>query len=439
VQPVQSLQPTQTKPNPSRRGDILLILFSSLGIFGLLIRGVYMAITGIQYFNPTDSSSLASNMLNSLAMLFCAGLLLPMFIFSVNHLKGKESIPVIFRTIKFGQAAGLATVWLVVVIIGAVINSLFDFGWAVAAPFFLLGISLPIMSLIWIGAGGLPSGSRRRIWSVFGFGMVGSTVTALLLEYLVIGIAVITYSILAISNPELRIFFDQIKTQVASANTMDIQTLLVSLAPYITNPLVILSVLIFAAILTPMIEEAVKPAIIWFLGKRLHTPAEGFVLGALCGAGFATLEGLMSASGATQMWGFGLVGRAAASLLHITSSGLLGWGIASARLEKRYGRLAMTYLLSISLHGLWNGSAIIAVYGALRMVVGNNQIDTISALFMLGGLGILFIELCLLLAALPLINRHLRKLAIPVAAQMQSDIIAPPAISELRETNGLDS
>ena len=100
--------------------------------------------------------------------------------------------------------------------------------------------------------------------------------------------------------------------------------------------------------------------------------------------------------------------------MHITSSGLLGWAIASARLEKRYtlrvlrGRLALTYLLSVSIHGLWNGSAILTVYGALRTVTQNMQIDLPGMLFMLGGLGMLFLELVLLLTALPLINQRLR-------------------------------
>ncbi|MBE3038794.1 MAG: hypothetical protein IMZ62_08285, partial [Chloroflexi bacterium] len=109
------------------------------------------------------------------------------------------------------------------------------------------------------------------------------------------------------------------------------------------------------------------------------------------------------------------------------------------QLEKRYGRLALTYLLSVSIHGLWNGSAIMAVYGALRMMVQNMQIDFPGVLFALGGLGMLFLELVFLLTALPLINRRLRRSAVPVPAPVQSDIIAPPATSNPRETNGLDS
>ena len=429
----------QPNPNFNRRRDILLLIFSSIGILGLLIRSATLAVTGILTFDPGYGSSLAASLLGALAMLFCAGLLVPVLVYTIKRLKGQEILPVSIRSVKFWQVAVLVAVWVLVVIIGALLASLFAYGWAVAAPLFLLGISLPILSLAWIGAGGLPVGSRRRLWSVYGFGMVGGTVAALLLEYLVIGIAVVVIGVLAVANPELRTVIDQIKTQVANANAGDMQTLLTVLAPYLTNPLVILSILVFAAVLAPLIEEAVKPAVIWFLGKRLGSPAEGFVLGVLCGAGFAMLEGLMAASGTTQMWGFGLVGRAAASLMHITSSGLMGWAIASAQLEKSYGRLALTYLLSVSIHGLWNGSAIMAVYGSLRVMVQNMKIDFLGGFFALGGLGMLFLELILLLTALPLINRRLRRPAAPVPAPVQSDIIAPLATSNPRETNGLDS
>jgi hypothetical protein len=429
----------QTNPKIDHHRDILILILSSISILGLVIRGAYLVVTGILNFDTGHVASLATSMLGALIMLFCVGLLLPVLVYTLKQLKGKEILPTAIRPVKVWQVAVLVSVWVLVVIMGAVISSLFAYGWAVAAPLFLLGISLPILILTWICAGGLPAGSPRRLWSIFGFGMIGGTVTAMLLEYLVIGLAVVVIGVLAAANPELRTIMDEIKTQVTNVKAGDMQALLTVLAPYITNPLIILSILVFAAVLTPLIEEAVKPAVIWFLGKRLHSPAEGFVLGALCGAGFAMLEGLMAVSGATQMWGFGLAGRAAASLMHITSSGLLGWAITSAQLEKRYGRLALSYLLSVSIHGLWNGSAIMAVYGILRTMVQNTQIDFPGALFLLGGLGLLFLELVLLLTALPLINRRLRRTVARRDAPVQPDIIAPLAISNPRETNGLDS
>jgi RsiW-degrading membrane proteinase PrsW (M82 family) len=189
---------------------------------------------------------------------------------------------------------------------------------------------------------------------------------------------------------------------------MDIQNLVSLLAPYLTNPIIILSIFLFAAVLAPIVEESFKPAVIWLLGKNLRSTGAGFALGALCGAGFATMEGLLSVSSGSQMWGFAHAGRAVASLMHIAASSILGWGIASAQLKKQFGRLVLTYLTAISIHGIWNGAAVLAVYGSLRMVTHNNQFDLVGGTCVIVGLAILLLLLIILGIGLPLINHRLR-------------------------------
>lgn len=410
------MQPTAM---PDRRRDILLLIFSIAGILGLIGRGVYLVVSGIASSGPTSLSTLASSILGALSMVFCAALLLPMLVSSIRRLKGQEIHPAKLPPVKLWQVAGLVSVWLFSIVFASIIDGLFDYGWVIAVPFFLLGVAIPVVSLVWIATGGLPSGSWRRLWSAFGIGMAGSTLAAMLLEYLLVGIGVLAAGVLAAANPEWRTVIVQLKDQITNAG--DVQALLTALAPYLTNPLVFLLILAFAAVLAPLIEEALKPAAVWLVGKRLRSPAEGFALGALCGAGFALLEGMMAASEATGMIGFGLAARAASSLMHITASGLVGWGIASARLEKRYGRLALTYLLSVALHGLWNGSALLAVYGALRFSLQSATPDMLGALFVLVGIGLLGLMLVSILVFLPIINHRLRP-----APAARNDIIAPP-------------
>jgi hypothetical protein len=105
----------------------------------------------------------------------------------------------------------------------------------------------------------------------------------------------------------------------------------------------------------------------------------------------------------------------------------MGWAIASVRLEKRYGRLALTYLLSVAIHGLWNGAALLAVYGALRFTLQSATPDLLGMLSVLVGIGMLGLMLVSILIFLPLVNRRLR----PVPAAQNDtpdggDIIAPP-------------
>jgi RsiW-degrading membrane proteinase PrsW (M82 family) len=245
----------------------------------------------------------------------------------------------------------------------------------------------------------------------------------MIFEGLLAGIAVLAAAIVAVFSPEFQRVLQQIWKQATIAS--DVQTILVTLAPYLTNPLVLLLALAFAAVCVPLIEETLKPAAVWLLGRRLRSPAEGFALGALCGAGFAMLEGMQAANGMAQMLGIGLVARAASSLMHVTASGLMGWGIASARLEKRHKRLAGTFLLSVGIHGLWNGSVVLAVFGALRFSLQETSPDLISILLVTAGMGILGFMLIMILVLLPIINLRLRPAPQAIATPRQSDIIAP--------------
>ena len=413
----------QTSYFSNHRRDILLLVFSSTGFVALAGLGIYRAIQGFTS-GITSSNGSPSGLFAAFGMLFCTALLSPVIIYCILKLKGKEIRPASVPPIKFWQVAVLLVIWVFTIILAAILNGLQGYWGLTALPFFMAGIALPVGGLIWVAIGGLPTGSWRRLWAAFTIGMTGSTIGAIFLEYLVIGIVVLAAVLVSAFNPEWLAVLKNVWNQVTNAS--DLQNLLNILAPYLTNPLALLLALLFGSILAPLIEETLKPAAVWLLGKNLRSPAEGFAIGALCGAGFALLEGTIALSGSFQVPGFGLAARSASSLMHITASGLIGWGIASARLEKRYGRLAGTYIISLSMHGLWNGSVILAVYGGLRLTLSGGSSNMLSMLLVLTGVGILILMLLMIMILLPIINRHLR-LNHPIAnTSVHSDIIAPP-------------
>jgi hypothetical protein len=100
--------------------------------------------------------------------------------------------------------------------------------------------------------------------------------------------------------------------------------------------------------------------------------------------------------------------------------------------------LPVTYLLSVSIHGLWNAAVILAIYGSLNVLLENQQMVYLGELVAVGAIGILFLELLVLITALPLINRQLRRSVAFVLVPAQSDIIAPLATSISRKNDGLD-
>jgi len=414
------MQPNLTS---DRRRDILLLIFSIASMLGLVSWGFYPAILRFAITGHFSTTSLASSTSTLISTLFCVGLLLPLLVTSVRKLRGR-AIPVVkLPPIKFWQLAALLGIWLVLIIVGSIVNTRAGYGEVIAALFFSLGIALPIAGIVWIAIGGLPVGSWRRIWATLGISMVGSTLVAVILEYSLVGSAAVVAGLVAAFNPKWLAILQQVRNQLT--NSSDMQALLTTLAPYLTNPLVFLVVLLFTAGVAPIIEETIKPAAVWLIGKRLQSPAEGFALGAICGAGFAMLEGTLAASSMGQMLGIGSAVRLPSSLMHITASGLMGWAIASFRLEKRTWRLVGIFVLSAGIHSLWNGSVLLGIYGALRFTLQNASPDLLGSLLVLTGIGLLGLLLVTIMVLLPILNRRLRTAHPFIEHSSQGDIIAP--------------
>ena len=117
----------------------------------------------------------------------------------------------------------------------------------------------------------------------------------------------------------------------------------------------------------------VKPIGLYFSLGRSWTPASGFALGALSGAGFAIFENLALGVSANT-WLPVMIGRIGPTSIHLLTSGLIGMALVRAKNEKRYLHLLGTYMLSVALHGLWNGMAIFA--GLSAFDVGENFISS---------------------------------------------------------------
>jgi hypothetical protein len=176
------------------------------------------------------------------------------------------------------------------------------------------------------------------------------------------------------------------------------------LAPYLTNPAVIIAALLYIAILVPAIEELFKPLGVWLLAGELDTAAQGFTLGALSGAGYSLVE-TIGVSGQAGEWQSLLFTRIGTGLLHITTSALVGAAIVLAWRERRYVRLAGTYLLAVLLHGLWNALAMLFTFSTLAELM--NQPGRLAPLqpWLIAAMSVLAVGL---FALLMISNRRMR-------------------------------
>lgn len=409
--------------------SMLILIFSVLSMLGLIALGLLQVVQGLSLLlrslaHLTDFA-LALGQMVGLGM--GALLFLPPLLESIRQIRG-EPIGTMELPVLRGRAfLLLAFAWFLALILSTVAAMIGSGGALVATPLGAVGIFLSTLTLGWIGAGGLVHGSRRRLLGAVGLSLTASTMIALVLQYIPILMAIIAGGIVAASDPQLLATIQELQAQLESAHSME--EMLSLLSPYITQPWALGLILLYASVLAPLTEELVKPLAVWFLGRSLRSPAEGFGLGALGGAGFALMEGTLAVSMFTETPYFGLPARLASSLMHVTLSAIMGWGIASALLEKRWKRLIGTYALSVTLHGLWNGGAALVVYGSLRTTLATAMpFDFIALSSMALGvilIGAIFVGVAL---ALPLLNQRLRRDIIPLASLLPE-----------RTSDGLDS
>jgi uncharacterized membrane protein YiaA len=163
-------------------------------------------------------------------------------------------------------------------------------------------------------------------------------------------------------------------------------------------------VLAYIAILVPALEEIFKPLGVWLLAGKLESPAQGFALGALSGAGYALIE-TIGVSNQTVEWASLLFSRIGTGLLHITTSALMGAAIVLAWRERRYLRLIGTYFLVVLLHGLWNTFAMLFTFSGLAELIGQSGFLSTLQPVMIITMSILAIGL---FAILVIFNRKMR-------------------------------
>ena len=270
--------------------------------------------------------------------------------------------------------------------------------WIILPALTVFVIVPPIWLLFGLGTNGIELGSRWRIFGILGLSMTIGPVIMIVLELvLLLGIIIVGLTVVAIQQPVL--FREIVSLGKIIKQETNQEVILKLLAPYISNTSVIAITLGYIALMVPMIEELLKPLAVWIFAKKIESPAQGFAMGLLSGAAFALIESLNASGNGTVEWPLIVSGRAGTSLLHMTASGLVGWGIVSAFREKRTMRFFSAYFTAVAIHGIWNACAIGAGLSAVGESIGRPEwlFNFIPA--MLGGMFVLGIGMFVVLIA----------------------------------------
>jgi hypothetical protein len=268
------------------------------------------------------------------------------------HVLNKPAIQLPFNRIPTWL---IIVIWLVSALLTALVETIVSTPF-VSIPLNLITLVLPVWILIRIALRGLDSGSPELRWGTF---TIGLTVVPLLIgfaETMIIFTAGITAIFWIALNPELFNTIESLSTRLMYTNNPEAITRI--MAPYIYSPVVIGAGLIFFSAIIPIIEELLKPLGVWLSPNKLMTPRQGFAIGVLGGAAYALVESLGMSPGIPQASNLLSIVRAGTDLVHIVTTGLMGWALVSAWRERKFIQLGITYLLVIVIHGSWNALAL---------------------------------------------------------------------------------
>ena len=225
--------------------------------------------------------------------------------------------------------------------------------------FTTLAVAVPLWWFVELGSYKLRRGSLQRFWGLINFEVFAGMPLIIFFEVLAIAAVMIVGGVWLVNQVDFIPLLMTLQTQLM-IDPQDLSILSEQASQIFQKPGVMVTGLLVIVILIPLVEEIFKPLALWFFIKKQWSPAEGFSAGLICGAAFALVESLTAVVSVTQdNWLPTLIARVGTGLLHILASGLTGWALVSAWRDRKFIRLAITYLVSALLHGTWNFFAIL--------------------------------------------------------------------------------
>lgn len=397
---------------PTRSLDwrtIILAIFnilSALIAFGAaVLTAIYSVIQPAFSINTYKGPAPFEAILLASTLALVSALFIPAAYYNIRQILEKDIPAASPKPLNVWQGSLLIAAWIASAVLAQLFFNDEALKWF-SAPFYLLSIILPAYFLLRLATSGLSAGSRLRIWSVLSTGMALGTSFAIVAEIILVILGLAGVVIYLLIHPEQAPIFQQLADKLTSASILD--DVIAAAGSLISSPLTLLAALLFFSVFTPLIEETAKSLTVWLMFNHLDSPAQGFVAGALSGAGFGLLESLLASATPDSSWAATLLVRGMSTMMHILAASLTGWGIASYRLNKRPARMIGMYALAMSLHGLWNASVVMIFFGGMRVAFNSGSSDPLG-LVMVSFSALILITLCFALPiSMGIFNRIIR-------------------------------
>jgi hypothetical protein len=217
----------------------------------------------------------------------------------------------------------------------------------------LLAAGIPVLIAVVVIRRLSPEAPVRRVWGQFLAGLWITPAGALTLELLTL----VPAAVALIIGLRSSIDFSSLRDLMVGPDPLTSPEYASVLQNLILKPWVIIILLSYVAVMVPVIEETLKSIAVWPFLKRGLTPAEAFLSGTLAGAGYALFEA-MYLTQPGQGWVETMLARVGATFVHVLTAGLSSWGLVQGFRYRRWERCILAALAAISIHGLWNASAV---------------------------------------------------------------------------------
>lgn len=333
--------------------SVLQFVLSGLAALALLGSAVTLALTSVISIGR-DAGSITPMFMVTVSAGMLGLLLLPSAVTALAKMIGKPFQPRAFLRRPLPVIAFTPLLWVLVLAGGNWISGNANIEGFFLPVMHLLAVGLPILWFLALVLRDLPSGSPQRRWGSFATGAAGVTTLAILAEILLVFVLVVILIVFVASRPDVMAEIERLAQRMTNLQTNP-DAMLRVLAPWVQKPLVAGAALLFMAGMVPFIEELLKPLAVLLLCRRHLTPTDGFVVGLLCGAGFAMAESLGASSSLSgDQWLPIVAARSGTALMHMLTAGLTGWALTATWLDGKWLRAAGAYLLAVLFHAVWN-------------------------------------------------------------------------------------
>ncbi len=232
-------------------------------------------------------------------------------------------------------------------------------------PWYFFAAVIPALTILAYAAHRLGKTSGfRALFTSFTWGALGATSIAVVLElstaFVLVFIAILGAGLIS-GDPS---FFQQLQSNLTRMRgTFDPS----ATTDLFANPITIVGTLLYFAGIIPLIEETLKTLVVAFIDPRRTRRQDAILWGIAAGAGFAVIENIFNGSAVLSLWAMIVLTRVGATSMHIANGVTMGRGWYAVRVERRWSKLFIAFLTSVSFHALWNALAITLSGSALYL------------------------------------------------------------------------